>query len=203
MSHSRLIIALSLLLLTLSSFAYAENRRRGSDDSHSDDSSSTTLPSSNTVIASGKSFKLSRGNDRTGPKLRLERKQKIKKGTIKEDSLEAKIKLPVPSLNYGVSDSASASSADVTLLLKRNNSGYASCMLDYDEMKRTRYGLRAEYELELKLKLKNGSIESKFKKGTCDTDLTKDGIQSDFPNIASGDQYSISVNGIEIFSGSI
>lgn len=195
-------LSTALIMLSLSSNAYCDDRRRGSDDNHSDDSSSSP-PSSGSSIALGKNLKITLGNDRTGPKFVLERKQKVKKGTAKEDSLDAKLKIPVPSLSLGVADSNAATSADVVLLLKRSNSNYASCTLDFDAVKRTRYGLRAEYRLDLELKLKNGSIQSKFKKGACDTDLTTDGVQSDFPNIISGDQYSISVNDIEVFSGSI
>jgi hypothetical protein len=218
------------LLLTIPQIAFASDdaRRHGSDDSspepsHSesphrtpspspssspdrfdDSSSATPTPiSSPTTIGAGSNERLQVTDPTTKAVIKIERKQKNKRGVVSEDKFTGSFKLLVPTLSVGVNTNDDATSADIKLTFSRSSTAYAECSLDFDSIRRTRTGYRAEYKVSIEEKLKKGFLTSKVKKGACDVDLTTDGVQSDLPNLQNGDSFLVEVNGVSLISGSL
>ena len=192
-------------------FAYADRgsgHGGGSDDlnpepSHSETPHSSPTPNPSATIDSGSNEKTQVTDPTTGATFKFERKQKSKRGVVIEDKFTGSLKLTVPTLSVGVSSNDDATAADVVLTLSRANAAYAECSLDFDSLKRTRAGYKAEYKVSIEEKLKKGVLTSKVKKGSCDIDLATDGIQSDLPNLQNGDSFIIEINGVSVISGSL
>ena len=205
---SKILFSLFFLSILTTGFSFADTNqllRRGSDDNQDDDRRpSNPQPSPNSIsIPAGTNVQLSLGNERIEPRFKIERKQKSRRGVISEDKFTSSIKLPVPSLNLGISSNTDARNGDVVLTFSKANTPYASCTLDFSSIRRYRYGTRAEYKVEYESKVKKGSINTRAKKSSCDTDLATAGEQSGLPNLQAGDSYLIEVNGISLFSGNL
>lgn len=120
---------------------------------------------------------------------KLEYKYKAdEKGRV-EIRFEGNVKIPVPSTIPPITDEAAASALGLVLTLTRDGAAFAQCDFAYDGL-RTYKQNRSRAEFKVDIKQKKGSLQTK--KGSCDTDLAQDGIQSGVPTPKKGDKFIVS-----------
>lgn len=102
--------------------------------------------------------------------------------------LKGTLLVPVPSSLPIISDRDVARNAQFFLTLYRNNLAYAQCYFEFDEFEQKITGEFAEYKVDIRLRTReNRDPRFRAQKGSCDTDLAANGVQSGMPDVASGD----------------
>lgn len=114
--------------------------------------------------------------------------KEVRKGVTKKDEFKGKVKIPVdPASALGLVDETSAENADIRVILRRNNTDYAECLLEFEEFEEEDddddEGVQAHYRIHVRIK-KGAAIA---KKGTCDIDLTTVAINLGVPDVVAGD----------------
>jgi hypothetical protein len=106
-----------------------------------------------------------------------------------KEEFDGKITIPVPGL--GITDEATAMEADLRLLLSREDTPYAECLLEFDEFETEEdegeSHSEAEYTVNVRSQMRKGIALQQARKGTCDTDLGTEGIQLGVPDVQAGD----------------
>ncbi len=109
--------------------------------------------------------------------------------TIKKDEFKATVKIPVPSPALGITDEASAESANVSLILSNTGGIFANCQLEFDEIDEDDDDeMQAEFKVDVRLK--NGTVRDK--KGACGGTV---------PNAQENDVATATVNGTDFLQG--
>lgn len=91
--------------------------------------------------------------------------------------------MPIPSIQPAAPTNDAAAALPLTITLFRSGVAYATCTLKFDGVETKSAGSTAEYKLEIKRS--EGKI--RYKKGSCDTDLTTTEIQRGLPAVLRGD----------------
>lgn len=175
----------ALLLLVLFLLSPAISTADDDDDSLSAQSSSSAsdLDDSDEPLLQSVDFRVSYKGSRKGS-----RKSELK--------LLIRADLPVPSVDLGITDKLSAKQALVDVTFTRAGTALAQCRLRFDEVDKEHGGLTAKYELKSESKRNGRRIKIK-RRGSCDSDLSRPGVENTIPALQSGDEASLSVNGID------
>ena len=147
-------------------------------------------------------FSVRIGNDRLlAPSAKAEHKIKVKRGVIKEDRAEGKVKLTFPHPTLNAVGALDPEDTIVELLFYRAGEVHSSCTLELGRIS-VRGGLaKAEYKFDISSKQKRGEIITSAKKGLCDSNLSLPGIENTPPDFRTSDVMSLEINGIEILRG--
>ncbi len=110
--------------------------------------------------------------------------------------LQVMVHIPLPSTNPSILDQTAAASAVALVKFSRDGAAFAQCVLmlddDSDDEDDDTSADAAEFKLDLYSKTNRTFRE---KKGTCDTDLSIDGIQAGMPLLEVDDVVAISLEG--------
>ena len=113
------------------------------------------------------------------------------KGKKAKQRLTASVKFPLPSNTPLAKTLAEARLLNISATLSKKGVAYAHCTLAFDassdDSARDDSALFAEFKLDLR----SQNAKTSAKKGTCDTDLSTEGIQSGIPAITRGDTLTI------------
>lgn len=104
----------------------------------------------------------------------------------REKKLIASVKVPAPSTTPPAQDLSEAAALNLTLTLFRRGTAYAQCTLEYDRDTQVSGVPAAEFKLDVRkvARLRN-------RKGYCDVNLTRDGVQNGLPNSRKRDTVTI------------
>ena len=116
---------------------------------------------------------------------RMRRIKEIRKGVIKVDKFKGTVKIPIPASALGIVDEASAENADIRLILSRNGTDFAECLLEFDEIDEDDDDDELQAQFKVHVRIHKGTTQAK--KGVCDIDLETSDIQSGVPDSQSGD----------------
>lgn len=118
----------------------------------------------------------------------------VHKGTPKTERFDAKVKIPFPSTALGITDQATAQTADVQLLLSSAGNPlvyYAACALGLTEIETELEDgatkTYAVYKVDVRRELRNGDIRNRQIHGICDIDTVQANVQSGTPVPNEGD----------------
>jgi hypothetical protein len=121
--------------------------------------------------------------------------------------LTSKLFFPLPSSVPNLLDETAAQDASFILEILRAGDLLAQCFYEYDHTTTEEGIFGAELKIDVRSRLrKNGRRTLEAKKGTCDTDLSTEGIQLGIPNLKSGDSLEVYwLSGAEqlMFSGAV
>lgn len=128
---------------------------------------------------------------------KAKRKTETRSNVVQNDEFEAKVKVPVPSTGLGIIDEATATAADLRLILARSDTPYAECLLEFDEIETEdedgEVQTEAEYKVKVGARLRKGVLVLQEDKGECDTDLAAEGVQAGVPAVQEGDVATVSI----------
>lgn len=124
-------------------------------------------------------------------------KSETKKGK-NESRLQINVKIPEGSTNPAMPTLADADSLDIRIDLARSGTAYAVCYMDLDDDDED-HTVKGVPAVEFKVDVRNKKSKLQVKKGSCDTDLATDGIQSGLPAVQDGDTVSVYEEGQAAF----
>ena len=115
-----------------------------------------------------------------------------KNGVTQIDRFKGEVTVPVdPSSALGITDETAAAAADIRLIFSRGGNPYAECFLVLAEIETEEEEgalvTEAEYKVDVRQRLTNGTTVLQEVRGTCDTDLGTLGIQAGIPDVQAGD----------------
>lgn len=125
------------------------------------------------------------------------------KGEKTRDRLQAKVIIPLPSVVPLVATPQDAQELEVRLVLSREGTAYAHCLLPLQNVGEEKEGLRkARYVLHLEQKIQHHEVrEVNHKGGSCDLDLAQEGIQEGIPRPVAGDTIDVDADGSVFLHG--
>ena len=113
-------------------------------------------------------------------------KKETRNGVIKKDEFKGTVKIPVdPASLLGITDETAAENADIRLILSRNGTDFAECLLEFDEIDEDDDDDELQAQFKVHVRIHKGATQAK--KGVCDIDLGTSDIQSGVPDSQSGD----------------
>lgn len=187
--------AKNLKLLGGSSSSSSSNSSSNSSSSSSSNSSSSSRSSSNSSSSSSSADVKDRNlkdslnvvDGISSSVTSVIRFQSSNRG--KEQKLTASVKIPVPNSIPLTATIEDANNLELFLTLFRRGTAYAQCILKYSK------SLTTSAEHKLDVRKENSKVRSR--KGFCDMNLSRDGIQKGVPSVRKGDTTTLE----EISSG--
>ena len=164
-----------------------ESGRHGADDPANHDSPGATP----TPVATTTPITSADGVFRA----RINSNVKVKHGIVSRVDLKSDLYVSIPSLSVGIATETDAETALVELSFSRGGVQYAICELELNRFERNRRVRFAQYRVDLRNEMKNGTLRTKLQRGSCDTDLATPGANNLAPDMNAGDVVQFSVNG--------
>ena len=99
-------------------------------------------------------------------------RKQIHKGRINQERFKAKVKIPIPSPELGISDASDAQNADIRMILSRNGTEVAECLLVLTETEEEFEDghLEGVYKVDVGRQLKKRGYVLHEVHGSCNTD---------------------------------
>lgn len=117
---------------------------------------------------------------------KVRHQKEIRKGVLKKDEFKGNVKMRVhPASALGIVNEASAQNADIRLVLSRNGTDFAECLLQFDELEEEDEDEEIQAVFKIHVRMKKGTV--KVTKGVCDIDLGTAGTQSGVPDVQADD----------------
>jgi hypothetical protein len=142
-------------------------------------------------------FAASTGATATGTlKYRSEGKGSAK--SAKVIHFRSRVDVPLPSTLPAIADGTAAASANLIEVFSRAGVPFAQCTLAFQAAEEEEGATTAHFRVDIQSNTKGTKVRLKAKKGSCDTDLVTEGVQSGLPAVQAGDTVSVQIVGADL-----